>query len=102
MAPQIIRKTCTRCYHYYEIYKFISDKTEKLCRSPHLGQSMVDGENYEVSAECERSCDGKCGPDGKYFEMCVSREAKGWFGSIYDEDAVRVKADWDWKTTENN
>ena len=91
MAPKIIRKTCTRCYHYYEVVD-VYGKKEKLCRSPHLGQSMVDGENYEVSAEYERSCEGKCGPDGKYFELCASREAKRWFGSIYDKDAVRVKA----------
>ena len=81
-------KTCIGCYHYYEIFKVFSD-TEKLCRSPHLGQSMVDGKNHEVSAEYERSCWGQCGPDGEYFELCVSRRAKGWFGSAYDEDALR-------------
>ena len=88
-------KTCTRCYHYYEIYK------EKLCRSPHLGQSMVDGNNNEVSAEYERSCGGECGPDGEYFELCSSRMAKRFLGSIYDKDAYRTKANWDWKTTED-
>ena len=102
MTPEIIRKICTRCYHYYENYNVYSERskrmrTEKLCRSPHLGQSMVDGKNHEVSAEYERSCDGQCGPDGEYFELCVSREAKGWFGSAYGKDAVRVKANWEAK-----
>ena len=94
MAPKIIRKTCTRCYHYYEVVD-VFGKKEKLCRSPHLGQSMVDGNNNEVSARFERSRLGKCGPDGEYFELCVSREAKGWFGSAYDKDAIRVKANWE-------
>ena len=97
MAPKIIRKICTRCYHYYVNYDFFSGITEKLCSSPHLGKSAVDGENNEVSAEYERSCDGQCGPDGEYFELCVYREAKGWFGSAYDEDAIRVKANWELK-----
>ena len=56
MTPEIIRKICTRCYHYYENYNVYSERskrmrTEFLCRSPHLGQSMVDGKNHEVSAD---------------------------------------------------
>ena len=97
----MIKNPCTRCYHYYEIFN-VFGKTEKLCRSPHLGQSMVDGNNIEVSAECERSCEGKCGPDGEYLELCASRMAKGWFGSAYDKDAVRVKVSQIRKTNETN
>ena len=96
-----MHKTCTRCYHYYEIFKVFSD-TEKLCSSPHLGQSAVDGENNEVSVEYERSCEGKCGPEGKYFELCYCRMAKGFWGSGYDKDAHRIKASEIRRTSETN
>ena len=75
--------TCTKCYHYYEI------KGRKVCRSPHLEESMVDGKK-EVSAEYERSSIGQCGSDGEHFELCVARMLKNfWWGSIYDENAFR-------------
>ena len=93
---------CTRCYHYYVNFKFFSGKTEKLCSSPHLGKSPVDKKNNEVSAEYERSCEGKCGPDGKYFELCYCRTAKGFWGSAYDKDAPRIKASQIRRTSETN
>ena len=79
------KKNCTRCYHYYEINNL------KVCRSPHLEESMVDGKK-EVSAEYERSGVGQCGPDGEHFELCVTRMVTklwGLWGSLYDEDAFR-------------
>ena len=77
------KKKCTSCYYYYEI------RGQKVCRSPHLKESMVDGKK-EFSAEYERSGMGQCGPDGEHFELCVTRMLKNfWWGSIYDEDAFR-------------
>ena len=93
------KKNCTRCYHYYEI------KGRKVCRSPHLEESMVNGkmekiilQQYinnkykEVGTRYERSYMGQCGPDGEHFELCVTRMVTklwGWWGSLYDEDAFR-------------
>ena len=97
----MIENPCIKCYHYYEIFKIFSD-TEKLCSSPHLGQSAVDGKDNEVSARFERSRLGKCGPDGKYFELCYCRTAKGFWGSAYDKDSPRVKASQIRRTSETN
>ena len=85
-----LKKICTRCYYYYEINRTFSENL-KVCRSPHLEESMVDGKR-EVSAEYERSGMGQCGPDGEHFELCTTRILKNfWSGSIYDENAYRAR-----------
>ena len=83
-------KICTRCVHYYEIGGFFTLEKEKVCRSPHLSPSPIDGKK-ETYAERERTWFGYCGEDGKHFELCRSRKAKGWFGTIYDEFASRLR-----------
>ncbi len=83
-------KICTRCFHYYEIGGIFSEEKQRVCRSPHLEVSLVDGKK-ESSAEIERTCLGQCGEDGEYYELCRGRMAKGWFGTIYDESASRLR-----------